>query len=263
MKPIDLSLPLLLPVGIALVLAAQWLEAGTVAGLLQGSAALIVLGGTAGAVLVSFPFEDLRAAAGALEGLLGREAEPASSAITRVSRYAATARRKGVLALEPEIDREVDPVLRRGVTLAVDGLSAASIAEILEHEAAAEEDWAERGAQVFEAAGGYAPTLGILGAVLGLIHVMQSLAEPTKLGGGIAVAFVATVYGVGLANLVLLPIASRIRQQASRAARRRELMRRAVIGIREGHNPRVLAHELFALVAPGEETSGGRRARVA
>lgn len=263
MRRIDISLPALLPVGVVLVLVGQWLEGGTVAGLLQGTAALIVFGGTLGAVLISFPIEDLRAARSGFAELLWSEQEPAAAAIARAVRYAAMVRRKGLLALEVELEHEPDPVLRRGLTLAVDGISAAAIVPILEHETATLDEHGERGAQVFESAGGYAPTLGILGAVLGLIHVMQNLSDPGRLGGGIAVAFVATVYGVGAANLLLLPIASRLRQHAARATRRRELMVRAVVGIQEGQNPRVLAQQLASLVPPGEQSGELRRARVA
>jgi chemotaxis protein MotA len=170
--------------------------------------------------------------------------------IARVLAYSTRARRTGVLSLEGDLDSEPDPFLRRALSMAVDGATQAEIRHTLEIEmdARAEED--EIPSRVFEAAGGYAPTIGILGAVIGLIHVMENLADPSKLGSGIAIAFVATIYGVGSANLLFLPIASRLRQRAEAAARRRELLIDAALAIQEGVNPRLIEQRLSGFMLP-------------
>jgi chemotaxis protein MotA len=154
------------------------------------------------------------------------------------------AHRKGLPALESEIEDIDDPFLRDGLALVVDGTSATLLGEMLTAEKAAREEEEEMPARIFEAAAGYAPTMGILGAVLGLMRVMEHLSAPGVLGGGIALAFVATVYGVGGANLVLLPIAGRLRERSAAQARRRELITQGLQGMQQRVNPRLLAHKL-------------------
>ena len=160
-----------------------------------------------------------------------------------------------MIALEPEIDQAEDTFLRMAISLAVDNTSTKVSRQILEVDSDARREIEETPAEVLEAAAGYSPTLGILGAVLGLIHVMQSLSDPSKLGGGIAVAFVATVYGVAGANLVLLPLATRLRGNARRTALIREIVIEGMVSVQEGVNPRVIEQKLrgFMLVARREE----------
>lgn len=246
-----------LPVSIILILVGQMLEGGSAHTLFQLTAALIVFGGTAGAVMVSFSTADVKEALRRVPTAFVDPLEPAREVIARLSMYAAKARRLGVMSLEEHLPEERDPFLRRALGLAVDGTNQSQLRAALEIEMDSLADADDGPARVFDAAGGYAPTIGILGAVIGLIHVMENLADPSKLGAGIAVAFVATVYGVGAANLVLLPIATKLRIRASTAARRREMLVHGVLAIQDGINPRVLEERLSAF-----ETVPARRAVV-
>jgi chemotaxis protein MotA len=164
--------------------------------------------------------------------------------IESVGRYAARARRQGIIALDAELDQIADPFLRKGLTLAVDGVNPQLTRDMLELDSHRREEEDLVSARIFESAGGYSPTFGILGAVLGLIHVMENLGDPDRLGSGIAVAFVATVYGVGAANLLFLPIATKLRARARQAAHQREVALEGVISIQEGLNPRVIEQKL-------------------
>ena len=188
------------------MLLGQALEGGTIRSILQLTAAVIVFGGTLGAVLVSSSASDVLATARSLPGAFVDTAEHADTVIESVVRYARIARKDGILALEDEVQQEADPLLQKGLSLAVDGVQAKALRDMLEMDVAAAEERDLIPVRVWDSAGGYAPTVGILGAVLGLIHVMENLTDPSKLGAGIAVAFVATVYGVGTANLVFLPL---------------------------------------------------------
>jgi chemotaxis protein MotA len=235
-------------IGIGLVLGGHGLEGGRLRSLLQGAAAVIVFGGTLGAVLVSFPMRDLRTAVKSLRYLVVDDAPPPDGVVAVIGRFALRARKEGLLALEDDAERMSDPFLRRALALAIDGTNSTTLRALLEDEIDSREDADEIPARVFEAAGGYAPTVGILGAVLGLIHVMENLADPANLGSGIAVAFVATVYGVGSANLLFLPIASRFRARAQRHARRREAVLEGVMAIQEGLNPRLIEMKLRGLL---------------
>ena len=235
-------------VGIGLVLGGHGLEGGKLQSLLQGAAAVIVFGGTLGAVLLSFPIRDLRLAVTSLRHLVVEDAPPADGTIALIGRFAVRARKEGLLALEDDAEKMSDPFLKRALALAIDGTTSTTLRAMLEDEIDTREEQEEIPARVFEAAGGYAPTVGILGAVLGLIHVMENLADPSNLGSGIAVAFVATVYGVGSANLIFLPIGSRFRARAQRNARRREAVLEGVLAIQEGLNPRLIDQKLRGLL---------------
>jgi chemotaxis protein MotA len=243
---LDLLSIALAPLGIVVVLLAQFLDGSPLAGLLQGSSALVVGGGTLAAILVSFsPLEVARAVRSAGRAFLAPDDDFDRLAAQMVE-LSVRAHRKGPAALEPEIDDIADPFLRDGLALVVDGTSAPLLNEMLAVEKAAREAEEDVPARIFEAAAGYAPTMGILGAVLGLMRVMEHLTAPGALGGGIALAFVATVYGVGGANLVLLPIAGRLRERAAIQARRRELISQGLQAMQQRLNPRLLAHKLRA-----------------
>ena len=166
--------------------------------------------------------------------------------IQQIVDLAGVARRDGVLALEQRLASIKDPFLKRAVGFLVDGVDSAVARDALETEIHAEFEEGTVGAKVWEAAGGFAPTVGILGAVLGLIHVMENLSDPSKLGGGIAVAFVATVYGVGLANLIFLPVATKIKRKLGLEKERKMLIAEGVLSIQAGLNPRVLEEKLRA-----------------
>jgi chemotaxis protein MotA len=243
---IDVASLAVLPAGIGVVLLAQFLEGGAVRSLLQGPAALIVFGGTFAALLISFsPVEVFRAIREAARTFAGVERDTTGLTAQLVS-YAIRAHRKGVLTLEAEVEDIEDPFLRHGFGLVIDGVALEELKQMLALEQSARQTDEDAPARVFEAAAGYAPTLGILGAVLGLIHVMERLSQPGALGSGIAVAFVATVYGVGSANLLFLPIASRLRERAMSHVRRRELIAEALVCIHQRVSPRLLAQRLRA-----------------
>jgi chemotaxis protein MotA len=244
--------------GLGLIGVGHVLEGGRMGSLMQLAAALIVFGGTLGAVLISFSFADLRHAIGALRHVVFDQARNPEDVIASIGRFAVKARKEGIMKLEDDVDQTDDPFLRRGLSLAVDGATPTTIRTMLEGESMSRFDSEEAPARVFESAGGYAPTVGILGAVLGLINVMENLSDPTKLGSGIAVAFVATVYGVGSANLIFLPIATKLRAIAAREARRREVITEGILAIQEGLNPRLIDQKLRGLFAIEDESARSR-----
>jgi chemotaxis protein MotA len=234
--------------GIAAVVAGNTIDGGKIETMLQPTAALVVFGGTLGAVLLSFSFRDVVAAFLSLRSVFfGRDID--SDAIIRASvRYALLARRKGLIALEPELVKAPDPFFAKTLKLAVDGTDPKVLRELAEQENLTFEEQRRRIARVYETAGGFAPTIGIVGAVLGLIHVMQNLSDPAKLGSGIAVAFVATIYGVGSANLLILPVSKKLVHALHRDLAAREMMVEAVLGIQSGINPLYLEERLRAFV---------------
>lgn len=261
-RRLDLASLMGLPAAVAVVLLAQVFEGGSVRSLWQPTAAMVVFGGSAAAVLVSFPLEAvLQTAAAVARSFLRRaHTQLMASTVTQLMTYAAESRRKGIVALEPELERTRDRFLRNALTLAVDGTPPKVTRHILEVEHFALRAADDGPAEVLETAAGYTPTLGILGAVLGLIHVMESLSEPSKLGSGIAVAFVATVYGVAVANLVLLPLAVRLRGLSRDASSHRELIIEGIVALQEGLNPRLIEQKLQSFVAPARDAARAGRA---
>jgi chemotaxis protein MotA len=241
---------------LGMILGGQVLEGGHVSSILQLTAAMIIFGGTIGAVLVSFPLKEFtRAMKLGITGALLQKKSDVKQILDQVVDLAGVARRDGVLALEQRLPELKDPFLRRAVGFIVDGVDATVARDALETAIMHEYEEGAVGAKVFEAMGGYAPTIGILGAVLGLIHVMENLNDPSKLGGGIATAFVATVYGVGSANLLFLPIGNKIKRKLAFEKERRVLIAEAALSIQAGLNPRVLREKLLAYAgiheAPG------------
>jgi chemotaxis protein MotA len=260
------SVPLL----VALVVGARTFDAGQVSTLLQPAAALIVLGGTVVAVVTSFPLALLRRTGRALVRAFGRRPESDTALLTRMAAYAARARTRGALSLESEMAAHDDPFLVRALSLLVDGVPAADVRHTLTTFSQVREEADAECALVLEAAGGYAPTLGILGAVLGLIQAMEHLTSPAAVGPGIAVAFVATVYGVGAANLVCLPLATRLRSLARQAARNREVVIEGAVAIQQGIHPTLVDGHLRSLLEawhgvprPASAASAPARARLA
>ena len=226
------------------ILGGLLLEGGKVSQVLQPTAATIVFGGTAGAVLLQFPLGVVLAALRSLAGVFSEQAAGVESAIDRLVSYANIARRRGIVALDDELPNVPDSFMRKVLTLAVDGIEPQELRKIAELEVENQLERGERCAQVFESAGGFSPTVGIIGAVLGLIQVMQHLDKIDEVGRGIAVAFVATVYGVGAANLLFLPIAGKLRIRLREEQARCEMVLEGVISILEGMNPRVLRTSL-------------------
>jgi chemotaxis protein MotA len=222
------------------ILAGQTLEGGHISSLLQPTAFLIVVGGTTGAVLLQSPPRVFLDGLKMVKWVFIPPRLDHEQLLALVVGWSATARRDGLLVLERHINHLDEPFMRRGLQMLVDGAEPGFLREALEIETDA---WAARmrqSARIWESAGGYSPTIGILGAVLGLIHVMENLSDPTKLGAGIAVAFVATIYGVGLANLVFLPISKKLMAHIGSQAARREMYVDGLMGIASGDNPRII-----------------------
>jgi chemotaxis protein MotA len=256
----DLGAVIGLPLAIGVVLLAHMIEGGSARSLWQPAAAMIVFGGTIGAVLVSYPFAIVKRTVLSVWQTFGLRAESPERIVSQLIEYAHRARRKGTVTLENDVDRIPEPFLRNALMLAVDGAPAETVRQVLDVDHGAQREAAEAAAEVLETASGYTPTLGILGAVLGLIHVMESLSEPSKLGPGIAVAFVATVYGVATANLVLLPLATKLRGQARREALRREIIIEGIVALQQGLNPRLIEQKLHGYLTPTRPEKSGRRA---
>jgi chemotaxis protein MotA len=242
-------------VALAGIAVGLYLDGGKVGQLLQPTAALIVFGGTLGAVMVQFPFSVMMQAAEQLKQVFVRGEDPAPQLIEDLGRYAAKARRNGLVSLDGELETIKDPFLRKAMTLAVDGVQSAELRQMMELEMDKDSDREEMIPKVFEAAGGFAPTIGILGAVIGLIQVMQRLQSINEVGKGIAVAFVATIYGVGSANLFFLPFAGRVKIVMRRKQVVRELILDGVISILERTNPRALESRLGVYLGRGAEAS--------
>jgi chemotaxis protein MotA len=227
-----------LALGLAAIVGGLVLEGGHPSSLLQVTALLIVLGGTTGAVMLQSSSEQFYDAMRLARWVFKPPVYEPKKVIARITGWSQQARRSGLLALESAIDGSREPFERKGLQLLVDGAEPAVLREALELEINAFEARQRGAARVWEAAGGYAPTVGILGAVMGLIQVMENLTDPSKLGAGIAVAFVATIYGVGLANLVFLPIANKIKSLVARDIAQREMLIEGLVGIANGENPR-------------------------
>jgi chemotaxis protein MotA len=215
-----------------------------VAALLSLAALLIVLVGTFAAVLVQTPEPTLRRAISMSSWMLHPPPSVDESVISTLVGWSRTTRRNGLLGLEPEIDQLQDPFIRRGLQLVVDGTDPERLRSIMEIELDAREDAEMGAARVFESMGVYAPTLGIIGAVLGLMTVMQNLEDPQLLGQGIAAAFTATVYGIGFANLLFLPTAGKLRSLIQLETRRRGMIIDGLAAVAQGENPRVLEARL-------------------
>jgi chemotaxis protein MotA len=237
-----------LALALAGILGGLVLEGGNLRDVAQFTALLIVFGGTAGAVMVSTPGPVLKRALARAAGVFHDSAPPLDGLLAELIAYSAKARKTGLVSLEDDTDQMTDPFLRKAVILAVDGTDLQEIRAVMELEMMLAEQQAESEAKVFESAGGYAPTIGIIGAVLGLIQVMKNLANIDEVGHGIAVAFVATVYGVGSANLLFLPAASKIKARAHAETRRREMILEGVSGIVEGLNPKLIQSRLAAFL---------------
>ena len=232
------------------------LEKGSVKDIAQFTAALIVLGGTAGAVMVNMPLASLKAAFGQVRTVFFERNHRPAALIDEIIVYATKARKQGIVSLESDAAAITDPFLQKAINLAVDGTDLDDLKAMMELEIDLAEESAEDAAKVFDSGGGYAPTIGIIGAVLGLIQVMKNLANLEEVGHGIAVAFVATVYGVGLANLVLLPAGGKIRARAAKDRQLRELTLTGIVGIVEGSNPKLIRSKLNSyLQTPGAASS--------
>jgi len=228
------------------ILGGLLMEGGRVKDVSQITAAFIVLGGTFGAVMVSTPLRVLKGAASRLAHVVIDKTQLPDFAIEQVIGYATKARKNGLVSLEDDAMQIEDPFLRKALTLAVDGTDLQELRAMMQLEIDLAETVALAEAKVFESAGGYSPTIGIIGAVMGLIQVMKNLANIDEVGHGIAVAFVATVYGVGLANIFLLPASNKIKARIEGDRELKELKLEGVVAIVEGLNPKIIRSKLEA-----------------
>lgn len=244
---------------IAGIVAGLLIEGGNLSQIFQPTAALIVFGGTMGAVLLQFPLNTVVAAFGRMGHVFTAPRRHNDQLIRLLVAFANKARRNGVVSLDSDLQTIQDPFLRQAVMLAVDGTEPSDLRKIMQVTLDSTTESEERLPAVFESAGGFSPTIGILGAVLGLIQVMQHLDNINEVGRGIAVAFVATIYGVGVANLFFLPLAGKMRIRVRDDYQRREMMMEGVISILEGMNPRMLEVKLSGFV----DVSDRKKAEIA
>ena len=245
---IDFLTILGLIIGVSAILVGQQLEGGAISTLINGPAALIVIGGTLGAVMLQSPMMIFLRAIKMLWWMLITPQFDNEGTIRKIINWSNIARREGLLGLENLEDSEEDPFAKKGLQLLIDGSEPEAIRTIMEVDIHTRESFDIQAARVFESMGGYSPTIGIIGAVLGLIQVMGNLSDPSKLGSGIAVAFVATIYGVALANLVLLPIANKLKSIVVSSAHFNEMIVEGLVSIAEGENPRNIETKLLGFL---------------
>ncbi|WP_051282367.1 flagellar motor protein [Azovibrio restrictus] len=248
-------------IGIGAILGGQVLEGGHVASLVQPTALMIVLGGTLGAVMLQSPFSVFKRGLRMVAWVFMPPVIEHKRLIDQVSQWSHLSRREGLLSLENFTNQLKDPFAKKGLQLLVDGADPERLREVMEVELNTYEEEMRQGAKIWESAGGYSPTIGILGAVMGLIHVMENLSDPSKLGAGIAVAFVATIYGVGLANLVFLPVANKLKAYIGRQMVAKEMLLDGLLGIAVGDNPRIIESRLQGYIFQEPSTPPARAGR--
>ena len=256
----DIATIIGLVLGLGAVIGGAVLEGLHFNSLIQPTAAIIVLGGTFGAAFISFPMHTVIQAMKDLKILFAAPPNP-EDIIPVILELANRARKNGILSLEEDSKNSKEMFLRKALTLCVDGVEPKDVQEILDIDLATYEEHAKMSAEFFEAAGGYAPTIGIIGAVLGLIHVMSNLADVSKLGSGIAVAFVATIYGLVTANIICLPFATKIKMRIKNELQRREMLTAGIIGRQQGSNPRFIEERLKSFLPGGGEVSNTTEAQ--
>ncbi len=235
-------------IGIGFILWAQALEGGNAGQLMQVTAGMIVFGGTAGAVIGSFPIGDIKIALLALKDVLFPPKVDFEALIAELVGFATKARKEGVIILEKEAKNASDLLLTMGLEAVADGADPSLVQGMMENQIAQFEEHITKSSKLYESAGAYSPTFGIIGAVLGLIQVMQNLSDPSKLGAGIAVAFVATVYGLFIANLVFIPISTRIKANYQKVFLAKEMMLEGILAIQAGESPALIERKLQSFI---------------
>ena len=244
-------------IGLALaafgIVGGNAIEGGHIKSLLQPTAAVIILGGTFGACFVQFPLYVAIASLKAISGAFKESQADNKGVIREIIRIAYKARKEGVISLEADAQKMSDQFMKKALMMAMDGVEPKVLRDTMELEIANIEDELEEPVKFWVAAGGYSPTIGIIGAILGLIHVMGNLTDPTKLGAGIAVAFVATIYGLVLANIVCLPMAGKLKMKIKSQMVAKGIMLEGVISILEGENPRLIEDKLKSYLSYKEQ----------
>lgn len=234
--------------GIGMILTGQALEGGNLGQLLQLTAGFIVIGGTTGAILLSFPFPTLKSAIMMLHDVFMPPKSDYNALITEIGGFATKARKEGIIALEKEAYNASDSLLMLGLGAVADGTDPTLVREMMENQIEQLENKVANAAKVYESFGGYSPTLGIIGAVMGLIQVMQNLSDPSKLGAGIAVAFVATIYGLFAANLVMIPLGTRIKFIYQSVFLYKNMILEGVLSIQAGESPVLIERKLRSFI---------------
>jgi len=234
--------------GFGAILGGNYLEGGHVDALFNGPAALIVIGGTFAAIMLQTPFRVLMRGLGMLRWVFLPPYVSIEDGIEKVVGWSMRARKEGLLGLETSVDKEPEPFAEKGLQLLVDGSEPDIIRNVLELDLISKEKYDISAAKIYDGMGGYSPTIGIIGAVMGLIHVMSNLADPASLGSGIATAFVATIYGVAFANLFFFPIGSKLKTLVGRQSEYREMLIEGLVSISEGENPRSIELKLRGFI---------------
>lgn len=245
----DLSSIIGIVLGFASILLGFALEGGHLTSLLAETAAIIVFGGTFGATILSFPMDDIKQVPALLKITFTEKKFNISELIVTLTGFAEKARREGLLCLERETANIDDEFIRQGIQLVVDGTDPALVRDILETQIDFTDQRHKIGADIFEAAGGYSPTLGIIGTVMGLVHVLGNLSDPESLGPSIAVAFIATLYGVCFANLVYLPIGHKLKLKSKQERFMKEIALEGILSIQAGDNPSIVREKLRAFLS--------------
>ncbi len=246
----DLSTLLGLIIGFACVISAFLIEGGKIGALFSLSALLIVLGGTAGATTISFGLDNLKNIPALIAIAFKNQKYDLNELIRQFVAFADQARREGILSLENSLEHVDNTLLKTGLQLIIDGIETPVFRDLLENQVAYMEARHERGIAMFEAAGGYSPTMGIIGTVMGLVHVLASMSSPETLAPAIAVAFIATLYGIGLANLLWLPIAAKLKAKSSEEILYHSLTVEGLLSIQEKENPNFIREKLVAFLSP-------------
>ncbi|MGL5675800.1 MAG: flagellar motor protein [Cellulosilyticaceae bacterium] len=250
----DVSIIIFIVVSLGALILGFLLEGGHFLALFIGTAALIVFGGTIGAVGLSFPMEELKRLPKVLGVLFKYKPVDPTSLVSQMFEYATVARKEGLLALEKHATttKEEERFLAKGLAFVVDGVENEVIRKTLETDAENITERHETAISIFEAAGGYSPTMGIIGTVMGLVHVLGNLEDPSSLGPKIAVAFIATLYGVGTANLLWLPIANRLKVINEKELRRNQMVIEGISSLQQGKNPKLVVADMCSFLNPIE-----------
>lgn len=259
---LEISTAIGFAVGFGCLLTAHVLEAGgdigAIGSLVQPSAALIVIGGTLGALFVGFPMEEIKQLPKiCMQSFFKNNLDP-GSVVTKLVKFAEKARREGLLALETEVAAAGDPFLQKGIQLVADGLDQETIKDMLETELDFVASRHAAAAGMLDSMGGFCPTMGVLGTVMGLVNVLGNMSDPSALGPMIAVAFVATLYGVGFANVVFLPLGQKLKRKSEEELLLREVMIAGIISIQAGDNPQIVEEKLKSYLPPSIRKSLGR-----
>ncbi|MDH7479793.1 MAG: flagellar motor protein [Syntrophomonadaceae bacterium] len=249
----DLTTLLGVALGICSLVIAFVLDGGHVLALLKPTAAMIVFGGTIGATAVGYTLEELKSVPRLFAiAFMEQQKFEVAELIQRLTGIADRARREGLLSLEQELPEISDSFLRQGLQLIIDGTDPELTRNMMETEMLAVEERHQVGIGMFEAAGGFAPTMGIIGTVMGLVHVLSNLQDPSSLGPSIALAFIATFYGVGSANLVWLPIANKLKNRSNKEKIVKEMVMEGILSIQAGENPTIIREKLLSFIPPAE-----------